>query len=108
MKSLSDRIAEKAQKQMPDQKAKNRAAFLVHRDEIRQALDDHWSVKMIWTTLRDEGKVSFSYQAFIGYVKRLITNQRPTPSESVQTPAPKRQNHLGFKFEAIPKKEELL
>lgn len=108
MKNLSARIAEKAQLQIPDQKAKNRAAFLAHRDEIRQALEDHWSVKIIWRTLRDEGKIAFSYQAFIGYVKRLITNPPPTPSELTRTMANKRPRHHGFKFDAVPKKDELL
>ena len=107
-KSLSARIAERARGQVPDQKGKNRAAFLAHRDDIRHALNDGWAVKVIWATLKDEGKIAFSYQAFTGYVKRLIppkTAVQPKHTTSSSAPIPTSKE---FTFNSTPNKEELL
>ncbi len=98
-KSLSTRIAERAALKKPSRNAQNRATFLSLRGDVKQALDDGWPVKTIWETLHDEGKVSFSYQAFRGYVNRLILSSRsseevdPTQVEAEpgkpRKPAPK-------------------
>jgi hypothetical protein len=71
-KSLSARIAERIARKKPAGNVRNRAAFLALRGEVKQAIDDGWPVKTIWETLHDEEKVAFSYQAFRGYVNRLI------------------------------------
>jgi hypothetical protein len=54
------------------------------RGDVKQAIDDGWPVKTIWETLHEEGKVSFSYQAFRGYVNRLILSP-PASREAVPT-----------------------
>lgn len=75
--SLSERIAERAKKKQRHARGgANRAEFLLMKDEIAKALDDQWPVKEIWATLREEGAISFSYDAFMGYVRRLITNTK--------------------------------
>ena len=71
-KSLSARIAERIARKKPAGNVRNRAAFLALRGEVKQAMEDGWPVKTIWETLHDEEKVAFSYQAFRGYVNRLI------------------------------------
>lgn len=71
-KSLSERIAERAAKKKPSRSGQNRAAFLALKSDVKSALDDGWSVKVIWATLHEEGKVAFSYQAFRAYVNKLI------------------------------------
>jgi len=129
-KSLSARIAERVARKKPAGNVRNRAAFLALRGEVKQAIDDGWPVKMIWETLHDEGRVAFSYQAFRGYVNRLIlsppANEEATapvvagPSgqaaprsvpQSARTPAewkPEKLAATGFTFNRTPKKEDLL
>jgi hypothetical protein len=129
-KSLSARIAERVARKKPAGNVRNRAAFLALRGEVKQAIDDGWPVKTIWETLHDEGKVAFSYQAFRGYVNRLVlsppANGEATPAaeadqsgqaaprsvpQSARTPAEWRPEKLaatGFTFNKTPKKEDLL
>jgi hypothetical protein len=129
-KSLSARIAERIARKKPAGNVRNRAAFLALRGEVKQAIDDGWPVKTIWETLHDEEKVAFSYQAFRGYVNRLIlsppANGEATPPvvadqsgqaaprsvpQSARTPAewqPKKLAATGFTFNRTPKKEDLL
>jgi len=130
-KSLSARIAERVARKKPAGNVRNRVAFLALRGEVKQAIDDGWPVKTIWETLHDEGKVAFSYQAFRGYVNRLVlsppANGEATPApvgvdqprqaaprlgpQSAKTPAewqPEKPAATGFTFNRTPKKEDLL
>jgi hypothetical protein len=130
-KSLSARIAERIARKKPAGNVRNRAAFLALRGEVKQAIDDGWPVKTIWETLHDEEKVAFSYQAFRGYVNRLILSPpvsgeaAPTPMvadqprqvaprlapKSIKNPAewkPEKLAATGFTFNKTPKKEDLL
>jgi len=114
-KNLSARIAERAAKKKRSRNAQNRAAFLAVRSEVMQALDDGWPVKTIWETLHEEKKIAFSYQAFRGYVNRLIistqahgeTTTAVTPGQQTETKKPAKKSD-SFKFNANPNKEELL
>ena len=130
-KSLSARIAERIARKKPAGNVRNRAAFLALRGEVKQAIDDGWPVKTIWETLHDEGRVAFSYQAFRGYVNRLIlspsANREAAPAavgvdqhrqvaprlapQSAKNPAewqPEKPAASGFTFNRAPKKEDLL
>ncbi|MBP9806400.1 MAG: TraK family protein [Candidatus Accumulibacter sp.] len=130
-KSLSARIAERIARKKRAGNVRNRAAFLALRGEVRQAIDDGWPVKTIWETLHDEEKVTFSYQAFRGYVNRLILlppvsgeaapaavvadQSRQAASrlalQSAKNPAewqPEKPAATGFTFNRTPKKEDLL
>ena len=137
-KSLSERIAERAQKKkQPGRAGKNRAAFLAVRDEVRQALDDGWPVKDVWETLYEEGAIAFRYDAFIGYVKKLIRQPatvtlpvpvvqeaparpatpaktpaaKPKPTPAPTTPAPvvtKPSTPASFSFDSTPGTAALL
>ena len=130
-KSLSARIAERVARKKPAGNVRNRAAFLALRGEVKQAIDDGWPVKTIWETLHDEGRVAFSYQAFRGYVNRLILSpsangevalapvvadqsRQAAPRlvpQLARTPAewkPEKPTATGFTFNRTPKKEDLL
>ena len=90
--SLSERIAQRVQSKKPNQAKNNRSAFLALRDEIRQALNDNYTKKEIWETLRDEQKIMFGYTAFTRYVNRLILSnnkQEKSPNTEIQTPIEK-------------------
>lgn len=118
-KSLSERIAARTLKKKPSRSGQNLAAFLALRADIKDALDDGWPVKTICETLQEEGKITFSYQAFRGYVNRLIllpattstpaAEVRPTPPsiQTAKSPAGKK-SAAGFSFNATPNKSELL
>ena len=84
-KNLSARIAERAARKKPPRNGQNRVTFLAMREDVKQAIDDGWPVKTIWETLHEEGKVSFSYQAFIGYANRLILSSSASRT-TVSTP----------------------
>lgn len=127
-KNLSVRIAERTAQKKPSRNGQNRATFLAIRGDVKQALDDGWPVKTIWETLHEEGKVSFSYQAFRGYANRLILSS-PASRATVSTPMavdsrigkqhgpataqateknPGEPTTTGFTFNRTPKKEDLL
>jgi Family of unknown function (DUF5338) len=119
-KSLSVRIAERAARGKPSRSAQNRAVFLAMRGDVQQALNDGWPVKTIWETLHEEGKVTFSYQAFRGYVNRLVlalpagggsaasapANGGAEPVADKEAAAAKAAT--GFTFNQTPNKEDLL
>ena len=127
-KSLSERIAQRVSTRQPSRTGKNRASFLAVRDDVKKALDDGWPVKVIWDTLRDEGKIEFGYDAFIGYVNRLIRNaetspakppadqvkaDKPAPKAKAKTDAPQEPKKEatpigGFNYNPKPNKEDLL
>jgi len=127
-KNLSARIAERAARKKPPRNGQNRVTFLAMRGDVKQAIDDGWPVKTIWETLHEEGKVSFSYQAFIGYANRLILSSSASRT-TVSTPMavdsrigkqsnpataqateknPEGPTTTGFTFNRAPKKEDLL
>ncbi|MGP5480623.1 TraK family protein [Pseudomonas helleri] len=132
-KNLSERIADRMRNKKSTVGAQNRGTFLALKSEIVQALDDHWPVKTIWETLHEEGKVTFSYQAFRNYVNSLVLGAKHPPLQkspainerSNNTPPPKKQAGVantpaqspkqtpviahaptGFNFDANPKKED--
>ncbi|MGL0788784.1 TraK family protein [Xanthomonas translucens] len=132
-KSLSDRIAERMSARQPTGAGKNRASFLALRNDVKKALDDGWPVKVIWETLRDEGKIPFGYDAFIGYVNRLVRSpDAATPAspstdqvksakpgqqeggskaKKRKTPEPKNSEPAGiarFDYNPKPNREDLL
>ena len=78
--NLSARITERTKLKSPARNAQNRAAFLALRPDIEEALKDGWPVKTIWETLHEEGKITYGYQAFRGYVNRLILSDTIPPS----------------------------
>jgi hypothetical protein len=101
-KGLSQRLGEQAMTKKRTSAGRNRVAFLAVREEIRSALDDGWTVKAIWTKLREEGAIEFGYDAFIRYVDRLVgSSKSPEP-----TPVPKPQSEATDKHSSVAKVED--
>ncbi|WP_456293340.1 TraK family protein [Pseudomonas sp. AK106] len=128
-KNLSERIADRMRNKKTTVSAQNRGAFLALKGEIIQAIEDRWPVKQIWETLHEEGKVTFSYQAFRNYVNSLILapKQRAVSKPPAQGPRPEKEPVpekprtpasdilplqppavTGFQFDAKPKKEDYI
>lgn len=130
-KSLSERIAERVAKRKPNKRALNLAAFLANKSDIEDALNDRWSVRSIWDTLNDEGRINVSYQAFNNYVNTHIerNNKSNTPvvaeieTKKTEPVAIELNNEIqtetennnvsstkksGFDFNSTPNKEDLI
>lgn len=112
-KPLSERIAAKLTQKKSSDKSVNKAAFLALKPDIQSALADGWSIKLVWEILVEEGKISFSYKTFCGYVARLIAPAKtPTMQENTkddETIKSKTKNEIrGFTFNPKPNLEELL
>lgn len=106
-KKLLDLIAERAK----TKQAQNRASFLALKDEIAEAIEAGWSVKMAWETLREHGKISLGYEAFNNYTKRYI-KQKEKVSTAPTTLATKKKDvkkttDIGFNFNAVADPKEL-
>ncbi|HAU3942050.1 TPA: TraK family protein [Legionella pneumophila] len=110
--SLSERIAAKQMIKKASDKSVNKAAFLALKKDIALALADGWSIKLVWETLREEGKISFSYKTFCGYVARLIAaEKRPSQENTKEDEKAKSKAKTeirGFTFNPKPNLEELL
>lgn len=116
-KPLSERIADHFTLKKTSAPARNRAAFLVLREDIRQALNEGWKSKNIWETLFDEGKITFSYPTFHSYVTKLILPARVEKTIHTEEiiskpedkkPVTKNQNTPGFIYNPVPNIEELI
>jgi hypothetical protein len=112
--TLSQRIATRIQRK-PDASitSRNRSTFFSLRNEIQLAYTDGWSLLSIWKTLHDEGRVSFTYQAFRRYAHQLIDlsvhengSQQKTRKAPVPRPQPKTAADTSA-FKAKPAKEPL-
>ena len=111
--SLSERIAAKQMTRKGSDKSVNKAAFLALKQDIDAALADGWSIKLVWETLVEEGKISFSYKTFCGYVARLIAaEKKPSIQKNTkedENAKSKAKNEIrGFTFNPKPNLEELL
>ena len=118
-KSLSERIAQRVSTRQPSRTGKNRASFLAVRDDVKKALDDGWPVKVIWDTLRDEGKIEFVVERELDEVAEFVVVD-PAHHHSVQLGPPETGGlrrldaveHLaeiaGFNYNPKPNKEDLL
>lgn len=112
MSNLSYRISVRVRDNRSSRNARNLAAFLAQRDEIRNALEDGWTVYQIWETLHAEQKITTSYNAFCSQVNRLIIKREetalPKTKRTYQSPSPPRHaaNTAGFTFSSTPLKDE--
>lgn len=79
-KTLSERIAERAANIEPGRNARNRAAFILIRADVLKAVDDGFSLFAIWETLREEGRIPYTYQTFRRHA-RVLLPPRPSRSE---------------------------
>jgi len=73
---MSKRLVERALDRLKEHSKKsyshNKAIFLSLSDEIREALDAGLSLKAIWETLYEEGRISFKYDTFLRYSRQCF------------------------------------
>lgn len=115
--SLCDRIAHRESRKEKTCNSKNKVAFIALQKDIEQALASGWSMKVIWETLKEEGKITFSYKTFRVFVSRLIKldeekNDCVTPEIKNTKDGTKKKSAApgipGFTFHPTPNPEELL
>ena len=104
--SLSKRIARHTDKNKNSGK-QFLPAFIALKSDIAQALKDGWTVRQIWNTLHDEGKIKCSYQWFRTLVNRHISNDRKQTAGSTQKQSAGIDQE-GFRFNSTTEKEELI
>lgn len=105
MGTLSERIAARTQlKPTASTAARNRSVFISLRKEIQQAVTDGWSLLAIWKTLFDEGRISFTYQAFRRYARQLVDNSVSASSSEHQTRETLEAAADTYAFSATPPK----
>jgi len=63
-----------------------RHAFLVVKEEVRQALSEGFTVIEVWRNLNAKGKTPVQYRQFARYVRRFIT-QPKTKKQAAQGPS---------------------
>lgn len=80
MKNLSERIADSALKSSTGRNDRNRAAFILVRGDVSNAVENGYSLLSIWETLHEEGRISYTYQTFRRYA-RLLLPLRPNRPE---------------------------
>lgn len=71
-RSLSERIAEREVNNTEGRNDKNRAAFILARGEVSKAVEDGFSLLVIYETLYEEGRIPFTYQTFRRYAGQLL------------------------------------
>ena len=125
-KKLTELIAEEETKRkQKGTGVKNRAVFLVLREDIKEAMADGWALKQIYRTLHTQKKITFSYQTFVNYANDLIlkpktslaiikqeaSGKTPVQEQTVQPAEPKTIKSYelpSFTFDPIAKKEDLI
>jgi hypothetical protein len=134
-KSYTDELAEWVKKRENKGREKYLVAFHGVRDDVKAAIDAGYSVKTIWSNMHETSRVGFGYDTFLNYVNRLIKKSReakpgtksgesivtaraapaapeppPLPPALLSkpaTPAAKRAGMPTFKFNPVPKREDL-
>jgi hypothetical protein len=80
-KSLSARVQERVQRVSPA--ARNRAQIVALRHEIEHAMNDGWTLAMMWSTLQEEGTIQFGYETFRAHVRKLVRPLSETRPDSL-------------------------
>ena len=125
--SYSDRLGEWVKRRKSTRHAKNVAAFLAVKDDVKAALDAGFSVKTIWLNLQEERRLPLGYNTFLNYINREIRRPQANPVLHVAPPPSKASNQqakqgepserarratpdkiAGFTFNSVPRKEDLL
>lgn len=99
-RNITDALAEwVAKQQTPRRQDAKAVAFLAVRADVVTALEAGYSVKTVWAFLKDEGRITSSYEAFRRHVQRHIRSGQkagtmakqaapPSPADASPSPAP--------------------
>jgi hypothetical protein len=93
-KSYTQELAEWAQQRSESaRRHKNLVAFLLVKDDVKEAATQGWPVRAIWAHLCEQKRIDCGYQTFLNYVKRYVRQDAggvPTishvPSATTVTP----------------------
>ncbi len=105
--NLSQRIALNEQKNPARRKNLYGPSFLALKPDISKALQDGWSMRQIWSTLKEEKKIDCSYLWFRSLVKKHIFDNEKKHGKVATTIASERENS-GFNFRSSIDKEDLI
>jgi hypothetical protein len=111
--SLSERISLREQEN-PGRRNLYEPTFLALKTEISQALHDGWSMRQIWSTLKDEKRIGCSYLWFRNLVKRHIFDQpddlsaRKKKNKQPASSLTGERDTNGFNYRSSIDKEELI
>ena len=106
-KPLSERVAIN-QSEKKTKRPSAKTAFISLKDDIKEALDAGWSMKAVWETLTDEGKIVFSYKSFRHYVLKLIKPEQEKIRDEIKQESKSSSSMKSFNYDPIPKPEDLL
>ena len=98
-RNITDALAQwVAKQQTPRRQDAQAVAFLAVRADVVTALEAGYSVKTVWAFLKDEGRITSSYEAFRRHVQRHIRSGHkggpkgkqaaPSPADASASPAP--------------------
>lgn len=98
-RNITEALAEwVAKQQTPRRQDAQAVAFLAVRADVVTALEAGYSVKTVWAFLKDEGRITSSYEAFRRHVQRHIRSSQkggtvakqaaPSPADASPSPAP--------------------
>lgn len=80
-KSYTEQLAEWVKhRPAPTRRDKNLVAFLAVRDDVKDALDEGYAVKTVWTHMHESKRIEFGYDTFLTYVKRHLRQADPQPA----------------------------
>lgn len=86
-RNIIDALAEWVAKQEKTRRQDAQAvAFLAIRSDVVTALEAGYSIKTVWAFLKDEGRITSSYEAFRRHVQRHIRSGQSAGARS--NPAP--------------------
>jgi len=111
--TLSKRIAEK----IGDNKSNRQSGlvfFLANQSEIEEALNEGWSVRLIWEQLREEKKFPLGYQILLKLINCHIRNKRTQQKTTKQEgnrnkdQAKIKSTEQGFNFDSTINQEEII
>lgn len=92
MKSISNRLSSQIGSQLNSRHyKKNLAVFLSMKFEIAEAVSDGWSIKSIWTLLKNEGKIDCGYVRFVRICNKHGITREQLGTETLN--AKRQQNH---------------
>ncbi len=105
--SLSERIALNEQKNPARRKNVYGPSFLALKTDINKALQDGWSMRQIWSTLKHEKKIDCSYLWFRCLVKKHIFDKAQMKHGKSVIGITEQENS-GFNFRSSINKEDLI
>lgn len=111
-KKLSERIAERLEREKLNSRLVNKASLITLKNDIQEARSAGWSLHQIWITLSEEKKVKVTYQTFCKQIKAYLDNEtkqsETTLTQNEQKITPQKNKSTSFEFSNVANKEDIL